>query len=58
LGTTPDFCISPLCSRFGSLGLAEGLGSSATMDNLAPVMVVGHGCFHRFDYMRPRSGPG
>ncbi|VDP89846.1 unnamed protein product [Echinostoma caproni] len=44
--------------EFGWFGPDEGLGSSPTMDNLAPTMVVGHGCFHRFDFMRPRSGPG
>ncbi|VDP95469.1 unnamed protein product [Echinostoma caproni] len=58
MGTTPDYGISPFCSRFGCLGPAEGLGSSPTMDNLAPAMFVGHGCFHCFDYMRPHSGPG
>ncbi|VDP85787.1 unnamed protein product [Echinostoma caproni] len=45
-------------TRFGSLGPAGCLGSSPAMDNLAPAMVVGHGCFDRFDYTRPRSGPG
>ncbi|VDP85030.1 unnamed protein product [Echinostoma caproni] len=58
LDTTLDCCMSPLCSRCGCLGPAEGLGSSPTTDNLAPAMVVGRGCIHRSYYMRPRSGPG
>ncbi|VDP92077.1 unnamed protein product [Echinostoma caproni] len=58
LGTTPDCCISPVCSRFGWFEPAESLRTSLAMDNWAPAMVVGHGCFHCFDYTRPRSGPG
>ncbi|VDP90989.1 unnamed protein product [Echinostoma caproni] len=34
------------------------MGSTPTMDNLAPAMVVGRGCIRRLDYMRPHSGPG
>ncbi|VDP90734.1 unnamed protein product [Echinostoma caproni] len=59
------FCFSQLillrlvcCMLNASKRPAEDLWSSPTMDNLAPAMVVGQGCFHRFDYMRPRSGPG
>ncbi|VDP95327.1 unnamed protein product [Echinostoma caproni] len=58
LGITPICCVSPLCSRFGWLGPVEGLGSRTPMDNLAPAMVVGHGCLQRFGYMRPHSEPG
>ncbi|VDP91928.1 unnamed protein product [Echinostoma caproni] len=37
LPQTAEFC--PFYSRFGWLGPAEGLGSTLTMDNLAPVIV-------------------
>ncbi|VDP20316.1 unnamed protein product [Echinostoma caproni] len=42
MGTTPDYCILPLCSGFVWFGRDEGLGSSPAVDNLAPEMVVGH----------------
>ncbi|VDP93187.1 unnamed protein product [Echinostoma caproni] len=41
-----------------SIGPVEGLGSTPTMDNLAPAMVVGQGCIRRLEYMRPHSPPG
>ncbi|VDP91217.1 unnamed protein product [Echinostoma caproni] len=43
--------------RIGWFELAEGLGSTPTMDNFAPAMVVGRGCLYRFGYMRLHSGP-
>ncbi|VDP89115.1 unnamed protein product [Echinostoma caproni] len=49
---------SPFCFRFGWLGPVGGLGSTHTMDNLAPAMVVVRGCIHRLDYMDPHPGPG
>ncbi|VDP87591.1 unnamed protein product [Echinostoma caproni] len=53
MGINPDYRVS----RFGWLGPAEDLESTPTMDNLAPTRVVGRGCIHRLDYMRPHSGP-
>ncbi|VDP38815.1 unnamed protein product [Echinostoma caproni] len=58
LGIIPDCYVSPSCSRICWFGSAEGLDSAPTMDNLAPAMVVERGYLHRFDYMRPHSGPG
>ncbi|VDP35416.1 unnamed protein product [Echinostoma caproni] len=58
MGCTPDCRCLPSYSDSGWFGPDEGLGSTPAMDNLARAMVVGHGCIHRFDYMRPHSGPG
>ncbi|VDP84756.1 unnamed protein product [Echinostoma caproni] len=50
--------ITPRLLRIILVPELVGLGSTPTMDALAPAMFVGRRCLHCFDYMCSHSGPG